>query len=345
MKAKFQCELFYFPSLHLNQIYDGFIKLNKLGIIDLIIKPAKGGESKPLLKVVVNNEFTIIYDTLDGFNWIDGSIDENLRYFKKNIEADFYFKRSYNKSLLENAPGNCKVYPLGLNYTMKVQRGLPKGLKLTLTDWVRNSLLFSRFYRDSFVSKDFEYYPIPNKESKILFLTRLWNPKEVKLKHLREERKILNDNRIECIKACKKEFGVNFIGGLQNDEFSSRLAKELIMPFSITKKENFLKTIKDSNICIGTTGLHSSIGWKFGEYVAASRAIITEPLIYDLPGTFENKSNYFEYYNRDQLIENIYKLLDSKEKMYNMMQNNFHYYNNYLRPDYLVLNTLLTISQ
>lgn len=32
----------------------------------------------------------------------------------------------------------------------------------------------------------------------------------------------------------------------------------------------------DTDICIGSMGLHKSIGWKTGEHIAASKAIINE---------------------------------------------------------------------
>lgn len=48
--------------------------------------------------------------------------------------------------------------------------------------------------------------------------------------------------------------------------------------------------VKESDICITTTGLHRSIGWKFAEYIAASKAIVTEKLNYS-PGT-ELKANF-----------------------------------------------------
>lgn len=75
--------IYYTPSRHLNQIYDGFEKLRKLGIIDISLKKTDVNETKPLLKVVLDNKYTVIYDTLDGMNWIDAPIEENLQYFKK----------------------------------------------------------------------------------------------------------------------------------------------------------------------------------------------------------------------------------------------------------------------
>ena len=59
------------------------------------MKPTIGNPLKPILKVRINDKYDVIYDTLDGLNWIKASIENNLDYFKNNIKADFYFKRSF----------------------------------------------------------------------------------------------------------------------------------------------------------------------------------------------------------------------------------------------------------
>lgn len=99
------------------------------------------------------------------------------------------------------------------------------------------------------------------------------------------------------------------------------------------------------NICIATTGLFGSIGWKFAEYVAGSRAIISEPLNYSIPGNFTNGVNYYDFLNKDDLLNNIQTLLSNKDIVKNMMYNNFLYYNQYVKPENLVLNTLLIASK
>ncbi|WP_298555620.1 hypothetical protein [uncultured Algibacter sp.] len=346
MKPLFKCELNYFPSLHLSQIYDGFEKLKKLGIIDLSVKTFTGNANIPILKVVIDNKYTVIYDTLDGFNWIKGSVQENLQYFKDHMNVDYYFKRSYNKQILDYKPNNCKVYPLGLNIGIQPEGKFKKGLIENSKDFIKNNYIISKFYKKTFFySKDFEFFPIPHKNTKILFITRLWDPNSETLNHLKTERELINKNRVRCINVCKKEFGKQFTGGLQKDFFSIKYSNDLIMPSSLTNRESFLKTIREHNICISTSGLHNSIGWKFGEYVAASRAIISEPLIYKPSGNFENTKNYLTFNNEDELMNQTHFLLKNKELLSDMMNRNYKYYNDYMRPDKLVLNTLLQIYE
>lgn len=307
------------------QIYEGFDRLKKSGTIDLTIRPAEGVKLKPLLNVIVNDRLKIIYDTLDGLNWIKGSGIENLAYFHNNIRADYYFKRSFNREVEESAPDGCRVLPLGLNYS--IQSGLQHVTR-----------------RDVLRCEDLECLPVSSKEPRILFMARLWDPDKTEGEHMKEERMQLNKARIACILACKKAFGKRFSGGLADDDFSRVLAPELILPKDITMKERYIQNLRDHDICIATTGLHNSIGWKFAEYVASSRAIVSEPLQYEVPGNLEPNKNYLEFRDEEGLVQAISSLLDNPEKLQEMMYRNHQYYNEYLRPEKLVLNTLKQVK-
>jgi len=340
MKKLFTCEIHYFQSPWLTQIYDGFEKLRKAGIIDVTYKKSKGIESKPILKVIVDNKFTIIYDTIDGLHWFGNSIDEKLNHFKNDTTADYYFKRSFKKELLDHAPDNCQIFPLGLNYPLNNE-----GKNKTIKELVMNSALFKfiKPHHERYPSELFESLPIYNKSNNILFFAQLWDPDDVKDNNSKLERDEINKNRINIIRACKNEFGELFNGGLLKNKFSVKHCKDLIAPQKTTLKINYLNAVKASNICISTTGLHGSIGWQLGEYVAASRAVISMPLNYELPGTFNEGENYLSYTNENELIEKIYFLLKNKDVQFEIMRNNYRYYNTFLRPDAMVLNTLLIL--
>jgi len=349
MGALFTCEMDYIESQHLSQLYAGFEILQAKGIVDVRLIGTAAYTGKPILKVRINNRYTVIYDTLDGLNWIDGSLTDNLEYFRNHIRADFYFKRSFDDKLIEYAPQNCQVLPLGLNYYITPKTLHKKNIKDSLKNAIRNNPMVARYLKinhSDIFNEEFEYYPVVNNVNRILFLTRLWDPGEVKQDNLKAEREVLNQYRIDCIRLCKKEFGDQFTGGLQQDKFTtgSRYG-ELVAPYELTKRSFFLNQIKASNICIATTGLHGSIGFKLAEYLAASRAIITEPLNFRVPGNFENGKNYFSFSNAEELVKNISRLAGNRDAISDMMHHNFIYYHNFLRPDMLVLNTLLSLTK
>jgi hypothetical protein len=66
-------------------------------------------------------------------------------------------------------------------------------------------------------------------------------------------------------------------------------------------------------------------------------------LVYEAPGGFKKEQNYLEFTSGDELIAGINMLFRNSLALLGMMQENYRYYNNYLRPQNLVLNTLLKV--
>ena len=149
--------------------------------------------------------------------------------------------------------------------------------------------------------------------------------------------------RVDIIKRLKNELGSNFTGGLYNSKYAQENYPELILDESITQKENYLNLVKNCDICIGSLGLHKSTGWKTAEYVAASKAIVNENLFYESLGDFESGKNYLGFKDENECIEHIYELIKNPDKIVKMQNNNYIYYNKFLRPDMQVLNTLLMV--
>ena len=302
----------------------------------------------PVVNMIFNDKYTVAYDVMDGYNWIEGSRQENLDLFKHIAKPDFYFRRSIDKEVRKSLPDGCKMFPLGLNYDIKPIGWPKKTIKKTAKDILKNNRFLSSYFFwniDNFSTHDFEFYPIIPAKMNILFLTRLWNPGDFPVGEVRQSVEEINSLRANYLIACKKEFGSLFLGGLHPDRYSKKLCKELVVSAGMTKKLNYLNVVKESMVCIATTGLHNSIGWKLGEYVAASRAIVSEPLHYEVPGDFKDTHHYLSFENTNELIEKIYFLIDNKEIILEMMLKNFLYYHRYLRPDMMVLNTLMTIEK
>jgi hypothetical protein len=164
----------------------------------------------------------------------------------------------------------------------------------------------------------------------------LGKPSEV----LNEERRYINQMRIDVVRKLKNMPEIRFVGGLLNNGTSQALAPDLVMPAKMVDRRNYLRLMHKSDICIGTMGLHESIGWKTGEYVAAAKAIVNEKFHYTVPGDFAPEKNYLEFETAEQCIAAVESLIASPEKVYEMKCRNREYYLNYLRPDVLIRNTL-----
>lgn len=348
MNAPYHCTLFYQKSRHLNQIYTGFYDLEKKGLIRLDVVFSKTNKEKSgILRAQINGT-NVIYDAKDGLNWTYGGEEAGLEFFKNNYKnVDYYFKRSYTPSLDNIIPG--KVFPLGLNYSVSPDNFFSvfkKNEWKVLTPSIKK-LIVSLFNLNETAIRSSEIEHIPqishSDHPPVLFFARLWEPGKDDDQTYKEELQNINQSRIENIRKCREVFGGRFLGGLYDDQYSRKLAPDLVMSENFTKKRKYLQLMKKASICIATTGLHKSIGWKLGEYVAASKAIITEPLHFSVPGDFSEKRNYITFDSSAALIENISQLLEDQDRTFSMMCNNYFYYQRYLKPENLVLNSLLKI--
>jgi hypothetical protein len=101
-----------------------------------------------------------------------------------------------------------------------------------------------------------------------------------------------------------------------------------------------MATMRSHPICVATTGLHGSIGWKLAEYVAFSKAIVTEKLHYSVTGDFGPNRNYLEFASPEDCAAAAVRLVEDRDLREALMLNNAAYYRAYVRPDALVANAL-----
>jgi hypothetical protein len=118
----------------------------------------------------------------------------------------------------------------------------------------------------------------------------------------------------------------------------------LIADPMLAAKRRYMKLLQSHPICVATAGLHGSIGGKFAEYVCLSKAILSEKLHYTVPGDLREGRNYLEFATADECIEQARRLFSDRALRNRLMSNNTRYYNAWLRPDMLILNTLLAAS-
>jgi hypothetical protein len=347
------CELIASSDVgHLQQIYTGFARLHRAGRVKLhqtVPDEARIDRRNPNrwtayqfynTKVIVNGEKTVVYDTHD-WNWIDEKILAG---------CDHYFKRSYDPQYVSALSEAGKVSPLGLNYQVASDKfdvftirrsALYSGrerLKAVLKG-LRVDNLLSR--REAERMDNLEAPPDLSLEPRVLFMARAWDPGNIESKIQRESVEELNRSRAECILALRRELGGRFYGGLAHDDYSKRHFREaLLTDPGASTKQTYLDLLKKFPICVATVGLNGSNGWKLGEYVAHSKAIISEPLLYSVPGDFARDRNYLEFSGPDVLVRSAVHLIEDRALRETMIENNYSYYRSFIRPDALVMNSL-----
>jgi hypothetical protein len=353
--AQVQCTLVWYAyGAHIEQLNTGFLALHKSGLIRLSQRssdqPFPNSTVQHLQKVggsqltaVLNAKLRVHYDCHDA-------VELNERMLE---ECDFYFKRSYSQQYVDALPRHRgKVFPLGLCY-----RVLPNA-----ADWrsVKRALLGARgtaklaaliaaldagnWLKYNPRLRDLQALPDPELPPRVLFLANAYDPYDApgRSKQKIEEITALNDTRARCIETLRKELGSRFLGGFMHNPYSVRNYGRLVVEDNrLTRKRNYIRLLRSFPICVATSGLHGSIGWKFAEYVALSKAIVSEKLNYQVPGGLEAGRNYLQFVSPEQCAEQCLRLAQDRELRNSLMINNALYYQSHLRPDVLVLNSLL----
>lgn len=327
---------------HISQILTGFCILENTGKYDVefVDKRTEGFACGMAIVEAEYKNQQIIYDCLDGYQR-----PAEIKCLLKN--CDFYFKRSFspqkNESVLHEYTD--KMYPLGLSYMVTYPNLIinePKWKEIVKRICGKETK--NIFYPGLFEGK--AIYKNSSEEKNILFLTRLWDwsAREIENDSVREERENITMFRIELCRKLKEQFRDSVIIGISDSELARRYANDCIMPAKYTKKRNYLKLLHKSDICIGTMGLHESIGWKTAEYVAAAKAIVNEKLHYEVTGNFEKGKNYLEANTVQEILDAVKCLKENPDFLYEMKKANEEYYANYLKPDRLVENTLHLVA-
>ena len=346
---RLQVTLSYSDDPHMSQIFTGFQMLEASGVVRLLWEPGPPGDLPGCVSAALDsdgNRVLVHYDILDGLNWIPGEEQANLEFLASSAPAGVIFKRSYRSDLVDRVPVGTTILPLGLNYQVSPPYNpIKRGLRVRMERSVRDSRWLSRILRVQPATHPVDVYeaaPQLQGPFRVMMYTRLWDPQgsDVRTPEEALERESINAARVETLLALRKDLGGRFTGGLYRDAYSESYAtSDLLLPWVATEKVAYLRSMKRHAICLATAGLHGSTGWRFAEYVAASRAVITEPLQFDPGPGLVAEQHYIEA-PLDALGDAVSSLLSDPERIRRMMRANFRHYRSSLRPDALILATL-----
>jgi hypothetical protein len=349
------CRLLYrSASPHLQQLYTGFRLLQRGGLVRLSQKQRRGpvrylndaphlnGAGHAHLDVLLEGRLRLHFDTHDAHEIALGELES----------CDFYFKRSFLPTAVEDLPPaqRAKVVPLGLNYRvlpdipdlLAVRRALAiTGLRRTTFRAFKQGLdTRNRFGFQPRLAR-MESQPDSKAPPNVLFLVAAYDPYDdpERTQDKIDDRICINETRARCIALLREALGPRFTGGFGSTPFARRQYPDLIWPQSAAQ-EDYLHTLRSFPICVASTGLHGSAGWKLGEYVAFGKAIVSEPLLYDIPGDFRAGRHFLEFGSPEECVHAAIRLIEDADLRLQIMHNNAAYYRDYLRPDVLVRNAL-----
>ena len=331
---------------HLRQVFTGFHALRRAGLLRikydadgvrrLGIKPGRDLDREAYcLGAEVAGAGLVIYDVHDS-DVVNGALLD---------QCATYFKRSYNPAA---HAATAKIQPLGLNLLVEDQPSLQAAFRAFR--FGRGRTKYGDVLRALGVSppytareRDLAAFPVATPDPKVLFLTRVWQPEGyygVTPDETRD-RVSLNDMRADCVRQLRQAFGPRFVGGLLPDAFSTAHYPDAVFQGGdATRKDRYLASLDGFDVCVATRGLLGSTGWKFAEYLAKGRAIVSEPMAYAATGPLQAGRNYLEFRSAGECVEAVRALFDDRERRQVMMTANRAYFDGYVRPEALVLNSI-----
>lgn len=335
---------------HTLQLYAGLYALHRSGCIRLGQRHSRGELLTRLARLRIDEErlarlLANLFVEIDDVGLVFFDVRDSGGWFPEILDrVILYAKRSYRRS--DHITGGAKVVPLGLNYSVYTDRASAAELTGALAhlDGSRLSIkrvlvALARIPPGAGAALGIPTLarlsspPDPEAPPKAIFLARAWQP----LGPDDDGFEALNEMRAGCIRALRAALGPDFLGGFARTELACRRYPDCVVGPGIgTRRREYLRLLRGYPVCVSTTGLYGSIGWKFGEYVALSKAIASEPLVFEVPGPMAPGGNYLEFTTPESCVTAVVRLLADADLRARMMARNHGYYAEYGAPDALV---------
>ncbi len=279
-----------------------------------------------------------LYDRSDLFN------HESL------ARCDVYYKRSYSGPEARRCAGeqHNKVLPFGLNYACRCPRSMRGMARILRKHYLRQFLgspfQSTRRWRDLLGAWK-EYYSLPLVEAfeqgpevpvdpVVCFQTRLWEPGDTT-----DDADAINRERVSLVRGLKKALPGRFHGGLVPTPLAIQRYPEELADRS-SRRKDYVALGKRSLIGVDTRGLHYSTGFKFPEYLAASRCVVSQGLRNSLPVPLLPGRHYLPFTDPEECVAQCRTLLSDPDLATAMRRANHRYYEAEIKPSAHMRNCL-----
>ncbi len=168
-----------------------------------------------------------------------------------------------------------------------------------------------------------------SKDNYVFFLSTLWYSDR-----WNKNDEGVNLRRAYFIRACKKNIGDKFEGGLLGDSSSSNELFSDVLCHNREAFSSWLEKTKKSALVFNTPAFWDCHGWKLGEYLALGKCIVSTQLSNDLPYPLEHGVNiHFVENTEESMREAIEYILSHPEYRHKLEQGAKDYWNKYGTPE------------
>ena len=305
---------------HLSSILTGLSELANESRIELRLEPVSDDARQPLAAVAMHavavhgeRQVDIVFEMFDRGDDFDIGLLEH---------SAVYFKRSYYAPAIRKLKDEwqAKVVPFGFNYGCRSMAGGERLLAMDLGRCVLNRYLLERPFQT------FEQCPTTAVSASILFQTRAWAPESIT-----DDADQINDSRARIIHVLRKAFPGRFYGGFTHNAYACERYPDLLTEHS-SDEDAYTQQMKRHLIGISTHGLHYSVPFKVPEYLAASVAVVSEPLRNGFPVPFMAGRHFLSFREPDECVAQCDRILTDPDIATELRHMSWQYYESQIRP-------------
>jgi len=198
--------------------------------------------------------------------------------------------------------------------------------------WIRNYLTLLK-------RQTLQKYTIQSespKDNYVFFVSTLW-----------PDQNDTNEGRYQYISICSQKPKINFEGGFFINKpmwgttpIPDSIPQKLLY-YNFLSNKTYTDKIKKSLFVFNTSAVHNCHGWKLGEFLCMGKAIISTPLINELPIPLEHGKHIYFVNDKQDIEKAVTLLLEDKDLRYNLERNAKTYYNNYASPENVIKSIIL----
>jgi hypothetical protein len=329
---------------HLSKLHSGLLELQRQQRIDLQFT-----RSKPVGDLLTDPPWTPWLEIMDREAGsrrravVDLSDSSDFFYHGALEHCDVYYKRNLHEAdlgMLSEAH-RPKVRAFGLNYGCRSRGQIAKMLPTIVTGLLMRAFraprqelrhLPNRFgaFREFLAVLPWEEYeqgPDRPLERVVCFQARASEP----LGERGDEEDWINRPRVELVRTLRREFGRRFWGGLVSNEYAKRRYPDALSDQS-PRRSDYIATGKRALVGIASPPCVRTGSFKLGEYLAASRCIVSAPIVKGLPSPLLENLHYLPFTNVDDCVAQCVLLLEDSSRAQEMRRNNWEYYQREVAP-------------
>lgn len=259
------------------------------------------------------------------------SADDKLQVNDEWIEkVDLYAKVNVNEANLQRSK---KIFPIGPSFGVRYF-SVYEYYKLSFALFFKSGIVnpyFGVYHKLSLKRPFFKAYTCKHNElnkfqvPKVFYLNYPWK-RHVALTQLRQK-------IIKLLMDLDKCGLIKFEGGFSKRKIGYHKGLKKYSAKRLYTTKQYLRKVEESHFVINTPAVHGCFGWKFAEYLALGKIILTTRYDRILPDTNIEDLALIVEDNISEIEKSIVRILENKLYVYDLFSKNaLNYFNSHLQP-------------